>query len=72
MQAKEILELRVGAQVMLVKNVSQSQGLVNGARGVVEKFVGSTSVLPVIRFANVSFASLQSLRANSTGSHGAK
>ena len=32
------LELRVGAQVMLAKNVSVQEGLVNGARGVVVGF----------------------------------
>ena len=32
------LELRVGAQVMLAKNVNIQEGLVNGARGVVVGF----------------------------------
>lgn len=54
LQARTALELKVGAQVMLVRNVSQTQGLVNGARGIVEKFIGSTNILPVVRFANVS------------------
>lgn len=44
------LELKIGAQVMLLKNINVSDGLVNGARGVVIKFgVGN---LPVVKFKN--------------------
>jgi ATP-dependent DNA helicase PIF1 len=32
------LELRVGAQVMLMKNINVADGLVNGARGVITRF----------------------------------
>ncbi|KAK9905728.1 hypothetical protein WJX75_005308 [Coccomyxa subellipsoidea] len=50
--AKAVVELKVGAQVMLTRNVSAKRGLVNGARGVLERFVGNTIRLPVVRFAS--------------------
>ncbi len=54
MQAKPVVELKAGAQVMLTRNVSAKRGLVNGARGVIERFVGNSIRLPVVRFASVS------------------
>ncbi|XP_038222808.1 ATP-dependent DNA helicase PIF1 [Zerene cesonia] len=43
------LVLKIGAQVMLLKNINVNAGLVNGARGVVVKF---DEGLPVVRFKN--------------------
>nr|CAH7752689.1 unnamed protein product [Callosobruchus chinensis] len=43
------LVLKVGAQVMLLKNINVSAGLVNGARGVVKEF---REGLPVVLFKN--------------------
>lgn len=44
-----ILELKVGAQVMLLRNINVGSGLVNGARGVVKLFRDG---LPVVQFRN--------------------
>ena len=68
-QARRSLELKVGAQVMLIRNISQKRGLVNGARGVIERWVGRTNPLPVVRFVNVS-TSCTHLMISSTLSSG--
>jgi len=46
------LELRVGAQVMLVTNKDQARGLVNGSRGIIVGF--TLGGLPQVQFKDVS------------------
>jgi ATP-dependent DNA helicase PIF1 len=47
-----VLTLKVGAQVMLLTNLDQERGLVNGSRGVVLHF--SSTGLPVVRFLSIA------------------
>lgn len=47
--APEILEICIGAQVMLIYNLDLDSGLVNGSRGIVTKFVDG---IPMVKFLN--------------------
>jgi ATP-dependent DNA helicase PIF1 len=47
--AQEIVQLCVGAQVILLKNLDIESGLVNGSRGVITKFYEDT---PIVTFLN--------------------
>ena len=47
--APQILEICIGAQVMLIYNIDTEMGLVNGSRGVVVNF---NDGLPVVKFLN--------------------
>ena len=50
--ARKTLELKIGAQVILLKNVDVAAGLANGARGVVVRIERTRSrIAPVVRFA---------------------
>ena len=46
------LTLRVGAQVMLLTNMDVEHGLVNGSRGVIERFCDGPEPLPMVKFKN--------------------
>lgn len=47
--ARDKITLKIGAQVILVKTLNVSMGLVNGARGIVVRIIKDTKA-PVVRF----------------------
>lgn len=49
--ARDELRLKVGAQVMLIKNLDVAGGLVNGSRGYVTRF-DAESRAPIVKFMN--------------------
>lgn len=63
------ITLKVGAQVMLLKNLKVSAGLVNGARGRVEKF-SSDGGNPIVRFLCGSTEEIKSDRWSVMGGPG--
>lgn len=49
-----VLELVIGAQVMLVYNLDIEKGLVNGSRGVVVGFTTGDRIVPIVQFMAVA------------------
>jgi ATP-dependent DNA helicase PIF1 len=50
--AKETLVLKVGCQVMMLKNTYQKDGIINGSIGIVVDFTNSKKSYPIVRFEN--------------------
>lgn len=58
-----VLTLRIGAQVILLKNLDTKNELVNGAQGIVESFspgADKTAMYPVVRFKSGVVAKIES------------
>lgn len=49
--APQILKLKAGAQVMMIKNTYQKEGIINGSLGIVRSFSAKKSY-PLVEFAN--------------------
>ena len=74
MEVPDEVRLKIGAQVMLTRNKDLERNLVNGSRGVVERFVEEDDFLvPIVRFDNgviTKIAPVESVRYNTDGGQG--
>lgn len=75
MELPDEVRLKIGAQVMLTRNKKMEDNLVNGSRGVVERFVdeGGDFRIPIVRFDNgivAKVSPVESVRYNPSGEEG--
>mmetsp|Transcript_29893 Transcript_29893/g.54771 ORF Transcript_29893/g.54771 Transcript_29893/m.54771 type:complete len:852 (-) Transcript_29893:56-2611(-) len=77
MEMPDEVRLKIGAQVMLTRNKDLENKLVNGSRGVVERFVraddGGEGVIPIVRFdcgIVTKVTPVESVRYNPEGGEG--
>jgi ATP-dependent DNA helicase PIF1 len=50
--AKDVLILKKGCQVMMLKNTYQKEGIINGSIGIVVDFTHSNKAYPIVQFEN--------------------
>lgn len=62
--ASSEIEMKVGAQVMLLKNLDVVGGLVNGSRGVVVRFVSKSSALASAKSLGMNPSKISELNSN--------
>jgi ATP-dependent DNA helicase PIF1 len=55
--APEKMELKVGAQVMMLKNTYQKEGVINGSLGIIKEFSKKTNY-PIVEFNNGSLLTI--------------